>query len=214
MAKDAILAAMNLNPCFNDENLDVHTALTPSKKDIKRVVVIGASGTGKSTLGRLLSASWDLPLCDLDDLSWLPGWIVRDRSEERADVEHVVAQEKWIVVGNYSRHRALTWPNAELIIWLDLPLHTCLWRGLRRALRHIWHRTPLCNGNYDSLGRLLRWDNRSIMHWIFTTHSERRVRYQRLLEDEKDETFPRHIRLRNQKEVMKFILSFSAHPIT
>lgn len=172
---------------------------------VRRIVIVGASGCGKTTLGKQLSEILNLPLCDLDELSWLPGWALRDRKEERADVERVTQQEKWIVVGNYSRHRDITWYRADLIIWLDLPLYTCLWRGLRRALENILYKTPICNGNYDSFTRPFSWDNRSIVHWIWTTHSTKRERYQRILVAEKDDRLPPHYHLRSSYEVANLI---------
>lgn len=178
-----------------------------------RVVIIGTSGSGKTTLGRILSQKWGLPICDLDDLAWLPEWTERDRAEERADVEKVVAEEKWIVVGNYSRHRDITWYNAHLIIWLDLPLITCAWRGLRRSIQNIWYHRPMCNGNYDNLSRLLRWDTRSILYWILTTHKKRRVRYLELLEKERDSRLPAHCRLRSHEDVRYFVQALETNDL-
>ena len=171
----------------------------------KRVVIIGTSGCGKTTLARFLSEKWDLPMCDLDDLYWLPGWKERDRAEELADVERVVAGEKWVIAGNYSRHRELIWYRADLIIWLDLSLVRCAWRGLSRSIRNIWYRRPMCNGNYDGLDRLLRLDNRSILYWVLTTHKKKRTRYLKLLETEKDPKLPKHFRFTSPREVASFI---------
>jgi hypothetical protein len=81
-------------------------------------------------------------------------------------------------------------------------------------IRNIWYHLPLCNGNYDSLGRLLRWDNRSILYWILTTHKEKRSRYLKLLESDKHETLPVHYRLRNHNEVKQFIRVVQEDDIT
>lgn len=174
------------------------------QSEINRVSIIGASGSGKTTLGKHLASKWGLPLCDLDDLAWLPGWVERNRKEERADVEEMVSQKKWIIVGNYSRHQDITWSNANLIIWLDLPLRICLWRGLRRAVKNIYYQRALCNGNYDSWSRLLRLGNQSILYWILTTHAKKRVRYEKLLEREKNFALPIHYRLRSRSQVADF----------
>lgn len=105
----------------------------------------------------------------------------------------------------YSRHQDITWYNADLIIWLDLPLMTCFWRGLRRAVQNIWYQRIICNGNYDSWGRLLRLDNRSILYWILTTHAKKRTRYEKQLEKEKDFSLPTHYRLRSSTQINDFI---------
>ncbi|SCA58878.1 Uncharacterized protein AB751O23_AX_00080 [Chlamydiales bacterium SCGC AB-751-O23] len=176
-----------------------------NNKNLKRVVIIGASGSGKTTLGKLLSSTWKLPLCDLDDLHWLSGWKKRDPSEEFADVENFLKGDKWLIVGNYSRYRAMIWPKADLIIWLDLPFYVCLWRGLVRSIRSIWYDLPLCNGNYDSLTRLFSWDNKSILYWISTTYNKKTTNYQNLLENNKSKKLPQHYRLSNSKQVGEFI---------
>lgn len=170
-----------------------------------RVVIIGSSGCGKTTLAKVLSSKWGLAMCDLDELAWMPNWIERDRAKERADVEKVVANEKWVIAGNYSRHRDLIWVNADLIIWLDLPLLTCLWRGFRRSIKNILLDRSLCNGNYDSFRRLFRWDNRSIIYWIYSNHKKKRMRYLKLLDQEKDPKLPKHIHLRTRKSVKAWL---------
>ena len=179
----------------------------------QRIVIIGASGSGKTTLGRFLSSKWNLPFCDLDDLAWLPEWTQRNRNEERVDVEKVVVQEKWIIVGNYSRHRDIIWYNADRIVWLDLPLFTCVCRGLCRSILNIWYHRPLCNGNYESLGRLLCWDTRSILYWILATHKKKRSCYTKLLENEKDQKLPECYHLRSCREVRGFMDAVERAPL-
>ena len=48
----------------------------PDRK-IQRMVIIGATGSGKTTLGRRVAQKLRLPLVDLDELHWLPGWKAR-----------------------------------------------------------------------------------------------------------------------------------------
>lgn len=168
---------------------------------VKRIVIVGCSGSGKTTLGRQLSKKLQLPFIDLDDLYWLPGWVARTHEEMGVDVESIVQQEKWIIVGNYSRYRHIIWPLAELIIWIDPPLHHCLWRGIKRSLRSIWNRTAMCNGNYDSIARLFSWGPSSIVWWIVTSFKEKRRRYESLLEEGKASQLPPHLRLKSKKEL-------------
>lgn len=49
-----------------------------------RILVIGCSGGGKSTLSRKLAAKFGLAYQSLDrDVRWLPGWVERDKPEQR-----------------------------------------------------------------------------------------------------------------------------------
>ncbi len=171
----------------------------------RRVVIVGSSGSGKTTLGRKLEEKWRIPFCDQDEFAWLPGWVSRPIEEQRRDIEKVAARESWIIAGNYSKHRDITWEQADLIIWLDLPFWTCLWRGLKRALVNLIQRRTLCNGNYESWNRLLSWDDRSIVHWIWYSHPRKKERYQRLFIDEKDARLPPCAQLKSQQKIDLFL---------
>lgn len=141
----------------------------------RRSVIIGTSGCGKTTLGRRISEIANCKCTDLDDLHWLPNWKERPDPEFIELVKQEVAGERWVISGNYSQARDLIWARAEMLIWLDLPISTCLWRALRRTLRRWYHREPCCNENYEPLSRLLT--KYSILWWIWTTHAKRRRVY-------------------------------------
>lgn len=102
---------------------------------MRRVVVLGPGGAGKSTLAAELGQRLDLPVIELDkefwdvDLSPLPDDVWRRR--QRA----LVAADTWIMDGDLGRHDDLE-PRllrADTVIVLDLPLFVCVWRTLRRA---------------------------------------------------------------------------------
>lgn len=175
----------------------------------KRVLIIGSSGSGKTSLGRLLSQSWGMPFFDLDDVAWLPNWILQDPQKEKAAVEQAVENEKWIIVGNYSRHKPLIWPKAELIIWLDLSLLICLKRALFRALNNLYHHKSFCNGNFESISRLCSLSDRSIIYWILKNYKRKKKRYELWLEKDKDSNLCPHIRIKTPKELQDFLGEFS-----
>jgi adenylate kinase family enzyme len=139
---------------------------------MKRIVIIGTCGSGKTTLGNHLAENLDYPVTDLDDLSWLPNWTRRPIDEFASLIEKATLSETWIICGNQSRFRHLIWPKADTIIWLDLPLHTLLWRTTRRALRNIKTKKAFCNGNYESFSRFL--GRHSIIVWVLKTFLKHR----------------------------------------
>ncbi|MFM5906411.1 MAG: topology modulation protein [Novosphingobium sp.] len=102
---------------------------------MQRVLVIGSPGAGKSTLSHTLAAATGLPLHHLDRMFWLPGWVERDRDEGRAMLEGVLAQDRWIIDGNYGSTMPMRVRRADTVIWLDYPTPLCLWRALKRW----WH---------------------------------------------------------------------------
>lgn len=101
---------------------------------MQRILVIGCSGGGKSTLARALGRRFNLPVVHLDVLFWKPGWVESAYEEFRPKVAAAVAEDRWVIDGNYSRTFDLRLPRAETIVWVDQPRRVCLWRAFRRSL--------------------------------------------------------------------------------
>lgn len=172
--------------------------------NFKKMAIIGTSGCGKTTLGSYLSAATKAKFVDLDELYWSPGWIKRDDEEFFAEIKREISVDRWIVCGNYSRARHEIWPFADVIIWLDLPLRTCLWRAFKRSLSRYIYKIPCCNGNYETLGRLF--GKESILLWIWNTYPRRKKTYSSYFNTQTDTN--RLIRLTNGNEVNQFIQSY------
>ena len=109
---------------------------------MRRVVVIGTTGSGKSTLAERLAAQTGLRVVELDALFWGKDWQPVPLELFRHRVERETKGDGWIVVGNYGQVRDLVWPNADTLIWLDLPLSLVMWRLVRRTVRRA--RRALC----------------------------------------------------------------------
>jgi adenylate kinase family enzyme len=135
---------------------------------MQRVVIVGVTGSGKSTLGREIAAEWDLPLIELDELYWQPGWQPRDPLEFRELIDRATSGERWVAAGNYSAVRDLIWPRADTWIWLDYGLWRSLTRLLRRTHARIVTGMPVCNGNHETLAQVLSTD--SIIVWFFRSY--------------------------------------------
>ena len=142
---------------------------------MKRIVIIGTCGSGKTTLGKHLAEKLDYPVTDLDDLYWLPNWTRRPIKDFTSLIEKATISKTWIICGNQSRFRHLIWPKADTIIWLDLPIHILLWRTFYRALRNIRKKKPFCNGNYESFTRFL--SHHSIIFWVLKSFLKHRRDY-------------------------------------
>src|SRR5215510_11229588 len=94
---------------------------------MQRILVMGSSGSGKSTFAQRLSAITGIPVVSLDALFWKPGWIESDRAEFRARVAEVLRQSRWIVDGNYiAAEGELRRDASDTVIWFDLPRATCM----------------------------------------------------------------------------------------
>lgn len=174
----------------------------------RRMAVIGATGSGKTTFGRALAARRGHGFCDLDDLYWLPGWQARAAEDFYARAEAAAAGEDWVICGNYSAVRAAVWPRATAIVWLDFPFYLVFWRLLTRSLRRIADRNPVCNGNTESLKNFL--SGKSIMVWLFRSYWKHRRQYAAIFADAGLYPQADYIRLRSPAAAEKFLHSLPA----
>ena len=100
----------------------------------KRIVIVGRTGSGKTTLARELAAALGVPHVELDSLYFGPDFSTVPLSVLRERTSAAIAGDLWVTDGNKSAVRDLVWPRADTLIWLDYPLIVSLWRLGRRAL--------------------------------------------------------------------------------
>ncbi|WP_416883158.1 hypothetical protein [Marivita sp.] len=100
----------------------------------KRVLVVGCSGGGKSTLSLKISEQFGLEYLSYDrDVRWLPGWQVRDREEQRQIVTQLVRKDRWVMDGTTVSTFDLRLPRADLLIWVRVPRKVAL-SGIARRV--------------------------------------------------------------------------------
>ena len=140
-----------------------------------RIVVVGTTGSGKTTVARQLAEHLGVLHVELDALNWDPGWVdlnQTDREEFRKRVSKAVAGDAWVADGGYSSVRDLVWSKATAVVWLNYPLWLILWRLLKRTVRRVVTKEPLWQGNTESFRRqFLSTD--SILLWALKTHGRR-----------------------------------------
>ncbi|MEA3340832.1 MAG: adenylate kinase, partial [Chloroflexota bacterium] len=143
---------------------------------MRRVHVVGTSGSGKTTVAQRLAARLEVPHVELDALYWEPGWMGVPPEVFRRRVSEALSGETWIVDGNYSRVREIIWDRADTVVWLDFPLAVIMGRLLWRTLSRIVTREELWHGNRES-ARMTFCSRDSILLWALTTYRRRRREY-------------------------------------
>lgn len=103
---------------------------------MKRILILGSGGAGKSTLAVKLQKILQLPLIHLDSRYWNAGWVESSKADWELKVKELVQRETWIMDGNYSGSLHLRLPRADTVIFLDFPNWKCVWRALWRAVRY------------------------------------------------------------------------------
>ena len=101
---------------------------------MKKIVVIGCPGAGKSTFARRLKEMTGLPLYYLDQIWHKADRTTVSKEEFDAKLREIIQQDSWIIDGNYtgfSQERRLR--EADLIIFMNYPRWICLWQALVRS---------------------------------------------------------------------------------
>lgn len=149
---------------------------------MQRIVIIGSSCAGKTTLARQLSEALSLPHIELDGLHFLPQWQTRTTEDFRAVTEKAVSQERWVLDGNYSIVRDIVWSRATHIIWLKYPFPLVMRRCLRRTILRAWNQEELFSGNYETF-RQSFFSRDSIIWWVIKSFRRRQRDYNALFQD-------------------------------
>ena len=97
---------------------------------MKRAIVIGCPGSGKSTFSRKLHQITGLPLVHLDLLFWNADGTTADPSVFRQRLTDVLRQEAWILDGNYGSTMEERLRAGDTVFFLDYPVELCL-AGIR-----------------------------------------------------------------------------------
>jgi adenylate kinase family enzyme len=151
---------------------------------VRRISVVGTSGSGKTTVARAISQALGVPHLELDGVFHQPNWQPLETELFRARVAEFVAGDGWVVDGNYSKVQDLVWQRADTVVWIDLPRHRVMRQLVPRTFRRMVTRQQLWNGNAESWRDVFRLDpERSILLWAWTSHRPVAERYRAALDD-------------------------------
>ena len=99
--------------------------------NMKRVIVIGCPGSGKSTFARALAEHTGLPLRYLDMMYWNPDRTTVPKEVFRERLSAALREDAWIIDGNYGSTMELRLAACDTVFFLDYPLETCI-EGVRQ----------------------------------------------------------------------------------
>ena len=163
---------------------------------MERIMIIGCGGSGKSTLAQQLGEKLGLPVVHLDKLFWTPGWVSVPKEEFDRRHQAAIAQEKWIIDGNFDRTIPLRLQRCDAVIYLDFSRFACLLGVLKRVLTTYGKVRPdMGEGCPERI-------DLDFLKWVWNFNKNKRERNYRLL---KEAEGVRVIVLKNRRAVKNFL---------
>lgn len=92
----------------------------------KKILVLGCSGSGKSTFAGKLQKAVNLPLIHLDNVWWRPDRTHISRDEFDKRLEEILCTDSWIIDGDYSRTYEKRIAACDTVFFLDIPEEDCM----------------------------------------------------------------------------------------
>ncbi len=167
---------------------------------MKRVMVIGQPGAGKSTFARRLGEITRLPVFHIDQIHWMPGWVERGAEEKTLLCREVHRQPKWILEGGHSATWEDRLTHADTLIWIDMGVARRMFRVLRRTLFGLGRTRPDLPANCPER---FSWE---FIAYIWKTRSSARQKITNLVEKAMPETTV--YRLRTDREAAVLLSNF------
>ena len=163
---------------------------------MERIMIIGCGGSGKSTLARQLGEKLKLPVVHLDQLFWRPGWVSISKDEFDRVHEAALAEEKWIMDGNFDRTIPRRLERCDTVIYLDFSRFACLMGVLKRVLTTYGKVRPDMGEGCPERMDL------DFLKWVWNFNKNKRERIYGLL---KEAEGVQVILLKNRRMVKKFL---------
>jgi adenylate kinase family enzyme len=171
---------------------------------MKKINVIGTTGSGKSTFSMRLADTIECPYIQMDQLFWKANWVESTDDEFIPKVRAAISADSWVLDGNYSRTNDIKWESADTVIWIDFSYFRTFFQLFKRTVIRILSSKELWlgTGNRESFMKSFL-SKKSIFIWFFKNYNKNKLRYAELQNSPKinDVEF---IRLRSPKEIDQF----------
>jgi adenylate kinase family enzyme len=168
---------------------------------VRRVLVAGISGAGKTTFAKALSEQIGQPYHELDAMFHGPNWQPIPTFE--VDVERVTRHPSWVFDSDgYPQVRNLMWQRADTVIWVDYPRHVVMRQVVSRSARRARRQERIFNDNVE---RFRDWlDPGHPIPWAWAQYHRRRAEILTRMADPCHQ-HPRFVHLRGRDEAEQFL---------
>jgi adenylate kinase family enzyme len=134
---------------------------------MKRIMIIGSGGSGKSTFASRLGEITKIPVFHLDAYYWKPGWVPTPKKEWEEIQLELIQKEEWIIDGNYGSTLELRMREADTIISFDLSKWITTYRVVKRRIQYHGKTRPDLN---EDCPEQLDWE---FIKWVWNFRKTR-----------------------------------------
>lgn len=173
---------------------------------MKRVIVVGVTGSGKSTFCKKLSKVLGYKYIQLDELFWLPNWEMIPDQQFFEKIEKATSEGTWILDGNYNRTNHIHWPKADTVVWIDFPLWLTFYQNFTRSFKRALFRIEIWEGTGNRESFLRMFSRDSVVRWLFKTYRPHKKRNEERMYS-LEYSHIKFYRLKSRKEVSDFLMS-------
>lgn len=170
--------------------------------EARRIMTYGVTGSGKTTYARKVAEATGLPIHEMDEICWNPGWTQVDDEEQRRRVAEICAGDAWVIDTAYGKWLDIPMERVQLVLGLDYPRWLSLSRLIRRAVTRAIDKKPVCNGNTESWRQMF--SRESIILWHFRSFRRKSQRMNKWAAQEGD---PQVVLFRHPREAEAWLTS-------
>ncbi len=163
---------------------------------MKRILVLGNSGSGKSTTANIIGEKLNIKAHHLDSYFWEPNWEHISKPELKELIKEIIKNDAWVIDGNYSSSLDIRLKEADTVVYLDFTTLTSLYRVVkRRIMYHNKTRPDMGEGCNEKI-------DLDFLKWIIGFKRKNRPKLMRLIEENFDGDI---IFIKNKGEYNRFI---------
>ena len=164
---------------------------------MRRVLIVGCAGAGKTTFALALAEKIGLPLVHLDQIYWCGQWEHLSREEFDNALQKELEKPEWIIDGNFDRTLPHRLQYCDTVFFFDLPKRTCLWGITNRVFQNYGKSRQDMGGNCPERFDRNKWQ---LYRTVWQFRKKNRHKYYELLKE-----MPNVVIFRSRKQAKQYL---------